>query len=323
MNANGIPLQHDGSANRNKGSRVASRRGTGPRTPMGKARSKFNAVKHGIFANVLLLSHEPRSQFETLLHGLQHDRKPKGMLQEILVERLAVLLWRHRRLLQAENGEIFKNVQEVWIEKRRRVIQNQRVSELLEQDFARNDRRGYIADIYDLDALDSCLDNLHAVRENAERFGLDYKTHPDNLGLVYGARYAGRPGKDLFDDYIECRCALKATVAERERIGFTSEEDCTREFISNTEKEIRRLEGRRKYAQRRRKRSLLTDDDEPRAEELLKCAIPDSDVMDRLLRYEVTIDRMVDRVLIQLERLQRMRESQKTIEVAHQTTTSD
>jgi hypothetical protein len=245
------------------------------------------------------------------------------MLQQILVEKLAALLWRSRRLLQAERGAILENVREVWTEKRRRSIQSNRVSALMEQDIARTDRRGYIADIYDLNSLESCLDKLCAVRENVERFGLDYKTHSDNLGLVYGARYSGRPGKDLFDDYIECLCALKATVAERERSGFTSEEDCTRKFISKTEKEIRRLEGRRKYTQRRPKWHPVTDDDEPRAEELLKCAVPDSDGMDRLLRYEASLERAIDRALIQFERLQLMREGQKTIEAVHQTTTSD
>jgi hypothetical protein len=316
MHNNGIPPQDDGRL------RVASRRGTGPRTPIGKARSKYNAVKHGIFANVLLLSHEPRSQFETLLHGLQHDLKPEGMLQEMLVEKLATILWRYRRLLQAESGEVFKNVQEVWTEKKKRLIQNLHVSALRDQDLARTDRRGGIADIDDPNCLESCLDKLYALREDAERFGLDYKTHPDNLGLVYGARYPGRPGKDLFDDYINCLCALKATAGEREGRGFASEDDCTRKFIAKTEKEIRRLEGRRKYTQRRPKWYPVTYEDEPRAEELLKCGVPDSDPMDRLLRYEVNVERTLDRTLLQLERLQQMRERQKTIEVEHQTTSS-
>jgi hypothetical protein len=303
MHTNSTPPQQDGPANRDKKSLVASRRGTCPR-------SKYNAFKHGIFAKAFLLSHEPRSQFETLLHGLQDDLKPEGMLQESLVEKLAVSLWRYRRLLQAESGEILKNVQAVWIEKRQQSIRHHHASALLEQDLAKADRRGYIADICDPNSLERCLDELHRVRKNAERFGLDYETHADNLGLVYGARYSGRPGKDLFDDYIECLCALKATVAKRERMGFTSEVDCTRKFISKTEKEIRRLEGRRKNTQRRPKWYPPTVDDEPRAEELLKCAVPDSDEMDRLLRYEASLDRLFDRTLAQLERLQRMRHGQ-------------
>jgi hypothetical protein len=323
MNSNGIPAQHNGTANCKRVSRMASRNGVGPRTRIGKERSKYNALKHGVFAKVLLLTEEPRSEFETLLRSLQHDLRPEGTLQQILVEKLAALLWRSRRLLQAENGELLRSVKEVWIEKRRRSIQMLGVKTLTEQRIARTDRRGYIADIYDSNVLESCLDKLCAVRENVERFGLDYKSHPDNLGLVYGVRYSGRPGKDLFDDYIECLRSLKATVAEKERGGFTSEEDYTRKFISKMEKEILRLEGRRKHIRRRPKWDPVTDDDEPSAEELLKCAVPDSDAMDRLLRYEASLDRAFDRVLVQLGRLQLMRESQKTIEAVHQTRTSD
>ena len=164
---------------------------------------------------------------------------------------------------------------------------------------------------------------LSAVRENVEQFGLDYETHSDDLGFVYGARYSGRPGKDLFDYYFECLSALKATGAERERKGFTSEENCAQKFISKTEKEIQRLEGRRKNAQHRPKWQPKADHEAPTAEELLKCAIPDSEVMDRLLHYNARIERIIDRTLLQLERLQRMREGQKTIEIAHQTTTSE
>jgi hypothetical protein len=270
-----------------------------------------------------LLSYEPRPQFDALLRGLRHDLMPRGILEEILVEKLATNLWRYRRLLEAESGEVFENVREVRIEKKRRFIQRQRASALMEQHVAKTDRRGFIAGIYDPYTLQSCLDKLNAISEDAERFGLDYKIHPDNLGLVYGARYSGRPGKDLFDDYIECLSALKGTVVEREGKGFTSQEDCTRKFISKTHKEIRRLESRRKYTQRGPKRYPVNDDDEPRAEELLKCAVPDSDEMGRLLRYESRIERTLDRTLIQLERLKRMREDQKTIEVPHQTTSSD
>jgi hypothetical protein len=286
-------------------------------------RSKYNAIKHGVFAKVLLLTGEPRSEFKALLRGLQHDLRPEGTLQQIPVEKLTALLWRSRRLLQAENGELLRSVEEAWIEKRRRTIQSRSAITLREQGIARTDRRGYIADIYDSNTLESCLDKLCAVRENVERFGLDYKSHPDDLGLIYGVRYSGRPGKDLFDDYIECLRSLKATVAERERGIVKSEEDYTREFISKMEKEIRRLEGRLKHIQRRPKWDPVIDDDEPSAEELLKCAVPDSDSMDRLLRYEASLDRAFDRVLVQLERLRLMREGQKTIEAVHHTTTSN
>lgn len=79
-----------------------SQQSTGPRTPEGKDKSKYNAVKHGIFSKVILLKGEPRIVFDALVDGLFNDLHPKGTLEEILVEKLAILLWRYRRLIVAE-----------------------------------------------------------------------------------------------------------------------------------------------------------------------------------------------------------------------------
>jgi hypothetical protein len=55
------------------GSKLATRRrrSTGPRTEVGKQRSKLNAVKYGIFSSVLLLGSESRQEFNGLVSGLQ------------------------------------------------------------------------------------------------------------------------------------------------------------------------------------------------------------------------------------------------------------
>jgi hypothetical protein len=79
-----------------------SRQSTGPRTSQGEDRSKYNAVKHGIFSKVIVLKGEPRIAFDALLNGLFNDLRPDGELEEILVEKLAILIWRYRRLIVAE-----------------------------------------------------------------------------------------------------------------------------------------------------------------------------------------------------------------------------
>lgn len=65
-----------------------------------------NALKHGIFANVALLRDEPRLEFDSILNGLREDLRPEGTVEETLVEKLAILLWRYRRLILAEADEI-------------------------------------------------------------------------------------------------------------------------------------------------------------------------------------------------------------------------
>src|SRR6266852_6192159 len=77
---------------------LAHRRATGPRTELGKQRSSQNAIKHGIFSEVTVLKGESRAKYQALLGGLWETFLPEG-LEEILVEKLATILWRHRRLL--------------------------------------------------------------------------------------------------------------------------------------------------------------------------------------------------------------------------------
>jgi len=60
---------------------------------------------------MVLLKGEPQSDFDSLLSGLRDDLRPEGMLEEILVEKLASLIWRQRRLLMAEGAEIRKGTE--------------------------------------------------------------------------------------------------------------------------------------------------------------------------------------------------------------------
>ena len=81
---------------------------TGPRTPQGKGRSKFNARKHGLLSKDFLLKAESSAEYDVLVDGLIEDFQPQGKLETVLVESLATVLWRKRRLLQAETAEIEK-----------------------------------------------------------------------------------------------------------------------------------------------------------------------------------------------------------------------
>jgi hypothetical protein len=85
-------------------SSALARRATGPRTRLGKERSSRNSLKDGIFSGVVLLKSEKTNQFKALLQGLRRALKPEGMLEETLVEKLAVILWQYRRLLQARGS---------------------------------------------------------------------------------------------------------------------------------------------------------------------------------------------------------------------------
>ena len=87
----------------------AVRRARGPRTRIGKRRSSMNALKHGMLSEHLILEGENRSDFDKLHHGLRCDFQPQGAMESYLVEHLAVLIWRRRRIVVAESGMISRS----------------------------------------------------------------------------------------------------------------------------------------------------------------------------------------------------------------------
>ena len=79
---------------------------TGPRTDTGKAVSSSNATRHGIFSAQLILQDEEPEEFRELVAALQADLRPVGTLESTLLERIAVTMWRQRRLVQAETAKL-------------------------------------------------------------------------------------------------------------------------------------------------------------------------------------------------------------------------
>lgn len=90
--------------------RANALRSTGPRTGKGKARSRWNALRHGILSKALipeaLADHESASEFARLHGALVTDLCPTSPLESMLVETVAVAYWRLGRLLRSEAGAI-------------------------------------------------------------------------------------------------------------------------------------------------------------------------------------------------------------------------
>ena len=72
----------------------------------GYAAVRLNAVRHGILSRETVLPHESRQDFEFLLNELQNEYAPNGQTEKALVEELASILWRKRRVLAAEGAQI-------------------------------------------------------------------------------------------------------------------------------------------------------------------------------------------------------------------------
>jgi hypothetical protein len=90
--------------------RLNAQKSTGPRTPIGRANSRQNALKHGIFASNMLVYGENLAEYEDLKEVLFEDLAPVGGLEESLVEKVAICNWRWKRALCAESNSANKAV---------------------------------------------------------------------------------------------------------------------------------------------------------------------------------------------------------------------
>lgn len=79
---------------------------TGPVTAAGKAAVSRNAVRHGLLSAKLFLDEEDPAAFQELFGDLGSSLNPVGALESSLVERVAITMWRQRRLVQAETASL-------------------------------------------------------------------------------------------------------------------------------------------------------------------------------------------------------------------------
>src|SRR5277367_3332303 len=64
--------------------------------------TRFNALRHGVLSRHTILPWEDEQEYYELLDALVAEHKPKGATEEHLVEEMAGILWRKRRLRLAE-----------------------------------------------------------------------------------------------------------------------------------------------------------------------------------------------------------------------------
>jgi hypothetical protein len=66
----------------------------------------MNAITHGVLSSRLILADESPDIYGRLRDALEHSLKPVGMLELALVEKIAVALWKQRRMVAAEAASI-------------------------------------------------------------------------------------------------------------------------------------------------------------------------------------------------------------------------
>ena len=259
-----------------------ARGATGPRTVQGKQRSRYNAIKSGVFARFVLLKHESRVDYESVLNGLREDFQPQGTLEMLLVEDLAVLTLRKRRLLQAEAAEIGKGVEFATLES----IQAQdrgwwdrlRAGESL---------GGMLRDCSNPIVVHEAIGILTLCRSRLEKFGFYRDEDLWLLRKLYGLDHDGATPLGIFRTH-QCYSKL-ATKAPNGNDNALSPDELRNEMLRLYDAEIRRLEILKEAGE--------VVDKQRREYQMIAALVPSQIVMERLLRYENHLSREVDRTL--------------------------
>jgi hypothetical protein len=273
---------------------------TGPRTEPGKKRSSQNAIKSGIFSRATLLNGESRSDYNSLLEGLWETLQPEGKLEELLVEKLGSISWRYRRLLVAEGAEIRQNSE--FLEFDRRQVEQNEVEEISHRERLAVGPAGMIWKIRNPDVLERCLELLVELRQRIKADGFDEEQDGAILQAIYGVPTSSQLRRTLQDEYLVWHNTAEGTEEERQSEGYATPEQCRQNVLRLIDAEIARL---KQYQQKRE-----SIESKRRKVEILRQSVPDSRGLDRLLRYESSLERALDRTLNQLERAQRIRKGQ-------------
>jgi hypothetical protein len=84
--------------------RLNARKSTGPRTALGKQRSRCNALRHGLTSETVVSALECAADCRALEASLLAEHNPRTATERELVLRLASVLWRLRRATSVETG---------------------------------------------------------------------------------------------------------------------------------------------------------------------------------------------------------------------------
>lgn len=88
--------------------RLNTKKSTGPKTERGKARSRYNALKAGIYANHRPLPDEDYQAYKTLSRRLTKRYGPEDPVEEIIVDHILGAIWRVARLERAEKAYLLE-----------------------------------------------------------------------------------------------------------------------------------------------------------------------------------------------------------------------
>jgi len=258
--------------------RQKAMRSTGPTTVRGKACSRRNAIKHGLFVRHTTdfeALKENTHDYKNLLNGLFEQYQPVGTAEEEEVERITLCYWRLQRASRFENAVNLVAQRDF-----------EKATQALEQiKYCEEKDKKEEAVILQLQNAEKEIEDTGEISQELKQAIFALEPWVEKLFSA---------AQECFQERIEEMCLsgeFQAVSLER-RSRIVAK--CTVRDTITFLKQMRR----RKWTEAMEVR-------------IGQHAIPNPEALDRLLRYEAAIDRSLTRALDRLERLQRRRSGER------------
>ena len=268
---------------------------TGPKTAEGKAKTSRNAVKPGALAVVpVLRGMEVSEDWDTHLRGVRSSLNPVGYIEEVLVDRIALLLWRMGRVARFELEALVTGIETA----EKAVNEEGHREGWTDEDTAQRTirRADTTFRLFDRVGKDKPEDEVEGVEADALLYYLDSAT----ANVREEETVVSVPGlpddEDERADFDGWTVGLVAAAVDAygETAGWTREVmmETAASWAAHEKKDAERVLRHRVVALERKKRERL---------------LLEPETMDRVLKYETTMERAFLRTLHELERLQASR----------------
>jgi hypothetical protein len=95
-----------------KANQANAARSTGPKTDEGKARSRRNALQHGLTGQGMVMPEDDAADVDRLTRELRDDMKPPGRAGEMLIRQMAICTIRMQRSFDQETAALSRRVRQ-------------------------------------------------------------------------------------------------------------------------------------------------------------------------------------------------------------------
>jgi hypothetical protein len=247
--------------------------------------TRFNALRHGVLSRYTVLPWENPDEYHSLVAALAAEHAPRGPTEEHLVEELAGILWRKRRLRQAEAAVHRRGLEETFSPTRKTKL-------------------AALAHLGASDHSEGVSDAVRATAADTKQALAD--TTADEAMTRHALELLGATRNDAYEAALaalsegtrKCWADMLARKPDELRKGeepSTADATSLRGFLENVV--LPWLETRKKELANR-----------PLIREQAFGEALDPDKLERLGRYEVHLDRKLERMLTMLLRLKDLRQ---------------